>query len=394
MIRAAIKDACRDEKNLDTKYRKRESFMPSLNNHASARRHRSFERLAGRTTSRAIASAYDHAGEDYAFYADGEGHEDPSSGDGRFAHGDGIVWDAIRGAIDDLHASGASTLRILDAGCGPGTWLNRVAAYAHRQGGFDIEAVGVDISKGQLEIAHTRVASSNPRDCAQRCKITFLEHDLSDPLPWPDQHFHIVLCNYAVLNHLPRTALPRTIRDLCRVASHCVIVSVRALASPPTGCITGTEQMRDFRQDCGRGELKVLLKDGTEHRLTFNLYSAVTLRAMFAQHAAIADMRALDLFLSRFAADAKWTSNVIDALPGRAEVMGKLKELEERLCRLPAWLDHGTHILIVAEPWTKSVGTTGCGGRTAPGQSPKAASYHRTGHGPACVPRDKIRRNK
>jgi hypothetical protein len=30
--------------------------------------------------------------------------------------------------------------------------------------------------------------------------------------------------------------------------------------------------------------------------------------------------------------------------------MHKLKELEERLCRLPAWLDHGTHILIVAEP--------------------------------------------
>jgi SAM-dependent methyltransferase len=102
-------------------------------------------------------------------------------------------------AIDDLHAFGASTLRVLDAGCGPSTWLNRVAAYVRRLG-FDIEAVGVDISAGQPEIARTRAESSNPRDSAQH----------SDPLPWPDRHFHIVLCNYAVLNHHARgNPLPR-----------------------------------------------------------------------------------------------------------------------------------------------------------------------------------------
>src|SRR5262249_18602503 len=123
-----------------------------------------------------------------------------------------------------------------------------------------------------------------------------------------------------------------------------------ALASPPTGCITGTEQVREYRQDCCRGELKLLLKDGTEHRLTFNLYAAERLRDMFARHSAITDMRALDLFVSRFAADANWTSNIVDALSGRAEVIGKLKELEELLCRLPGWLDHGTHILIVTQP--------------------------------------------
>ena len=68
-----------------------ETLMPSLNNHASAPKPRSLERSAGRTTSRAVARAYDHAGEDYASYADGEGHEDPSTGQDRFAQADAIV---------------------------------------------------------------------------------------------------------------------------------------------------------------------------------------------------------------------------------------------------------------------------------------------------------------
>jgi len=327
---------------------------------------------------RAVARAYDHAGEDYASYADGKGLEDPSSGDSRFAHADGLVWDVIRNAIDDLHATGAPTLRVLDAGCGPGTWLNRVAAYARRLG-LGVEAVGIDISKRQLDIARSRAVSGTPHGPSHQCKIVFQEHDLSDPLPCADRHFHVVLCNYVVLNHLPKAALPRTVEDLCRVASHRVIVSVRALASPPTGCITGTEQIRECHQDCGRGELKVLLKDGSEHRMTFNLYAAETLRALFAPHSTITDVRALDLFFSRFAEDANWTSHVISTLPGRTEVMHKLKELEERLCRLPGWVDHGTHILIVAEPLhTATVGNGRApnhklGRRTVPSRNTKAA---------------------
>jgi hypothetical protein len=93
-----------------------------------------------------------------------------------------------------------------------------------------------------------------------------------------------------------------------------------------------------------------VLKDGSAHRLTFNLFSAETLKRLFATWAGIVDLRAVDLFLSRFAPDAKWSSTLVNALPGREDVMGKLKEIEEQLCRQAGWLDHGTHILIVAEP--------------------------------------------
>ena len=160
----------------------------------------------------------------------------------------------------------------------------------------------------------------------------------------------MALCNYVVLNHMPKSALPRVAKELCRVASDRVIATVRALASPPTACIIGTEQVREYHQDCGRGELALVLKDGTEHLLTFNLYSADTLQAVFAPHATIVDLRAIDLFLSRFAPDANWTGKLVNRLPGRQEVIRKLQETEEALCRQAGWIDHGTHVLIVAQP--------------------------------------------
>jgi SAM-dependent methyltransferase len=296
-----------------------------------------------------VASAYDHVGDEYACYADGEGLEDPSTGTDRFAHADAIVWETMRRTMDELRASGVLTLRVLDAGCGPGTWIKRIAVYAHRLG-LGIEATGFDISKGQLEIARKQVESVNACYPNGTRKIEFLSHDLADPLPWADGHFHMVLCNYVVLNHLPKSALPRVVEELCRVASYRVIATVRALASPPTGCIIGTERVREYQQDCSRGELRLVLKDGTEHRITFNLYSAEMLKAVFAPHATIVDLRAIDLFIGRFASDANWTAKLVNGLPGRQQVMRELKEIEEALCRLAGWVDHGTHVLIIAQP--------------------------------------------
>jgi SAM-dependent methyltransferase len=323
--------------------------MYRRNDHAHARIEPVLRR-ANRDTSDNIARAYDHVGDAYGCYADGEGAEDPESASSRSAHADSIVWQAICKSLDELRGQGVSRLRILDAGCGPGTWLNRVVAQARSQG-LDVEAVGFDISSGQLDIARKRAAEllSRYRDNG-RPKVEFLQHSLIDPLPWPKGHYHIVLCNFAVLNHLPRLALAPAISELCRVSSYRVIATLRALASPPTACIIGTEQVRELREDCARGQLAVVLRDGSKHVLTFNLYSAETLKALFASEAQVIDLRAIDLFLSRFAPDANWTEVLVNRLPARHQVMERLKELEEPLCRLPGWIDHGTHVLIVAEP--------------------------------------------
>jgi SAM-dependent methyltransferase len=297
-----------------------------------------------------VAHAYDHVGDAYTRYADGEGADDPASAAVRSVHADTIVWQTLRTAIGELREQGVSRLRVLDAGCGPGTWLTRIAADAHRQG-LDVDGVGFDISAGQLAIARERASSMLARSTGPgRPRLEFLEYSLTERLPWPDDHFHMVLCNFAVLNHLPRASLPGAIGELCRVASDRVVATLRALASPPTACIVGPEQVYDLQEDCARGELAVTLKDGTRHVLTFNLYSADTLRALFASEATILDLRAVDLFVSRFSPDASWTEVLVNRLVGRPEVVQRLKELEEPLCRLPGWIDHGTHVLIAARP--------------------------------------------
>src|SRR5262245_30662144 len=74
---------------------------------------------------RAAARAYDYVSEDYGSYADGDGLEGPTRSGNRFAHADAIVWEVIRKAIDDVRSAGVTTLRVLDAGCGPGTWIDR-----------------------------------------------------------------------------------------------------------------------------------------------------------------------------------------------------------------------------------------------------------------------------
>jgi SAM-dependent methyltransferase len=302
------------------------------------------------SVTRRTASAYDHVGEGYSRYADGDAITDPSESDNRFAHADTIVWETLRQSLEELREAGVTSLRVLDAGCGPGIWTKRIAEYAHRTG-LGVAIVGFDISKTQLEKARQQAAClAVRRPNGASTSIEFLEQDLSQPLPWADGHFHVVLCNYAVLNHLTKRALPQAIAELCRVATHRVIATVRSVGSPASACIIGTEQVADYRHDPDRGQLALVLKDGSQHRLSFNVYPAQTLAQMFSEHGQLLECRALDLFLSRFAPDEKWTATVVANLPERPAVLHELKILEDVLCRAPGWVDHGTHVLLVAQP--------------------------------------------
>lgn len=297
------------------------------------------------------AGAYNHAGNDYSRYADGDAAIDRSTLSAyRFAHADTIVWKALQAALDELRQSGITSVRVLDAGCGPGLWSKRIADYS-RQIGLCANVVGFDISHTQLEIA--RQESGKYLDGLSngaKPAFDFLEQDLSKPLPWEDGHFHLVLCNYTVLNHLTQHSLPLAIAELCRVSTGHLIATLRAVGSTPTVCITGMEHVREYRHDPGRSNLTFTLDDGSQHALPFKIYSAQALEALFSPHADVVDVRAIDLFVSRFAADKNWTSALLDGLPDRPGVVEKLKEMEESLCRLPGWIDHGTHVLVVAKP--------------------------------------------
>ncbi|WP_045835105.1 class I SAM-dependent methyltransferase [Hyphomicrobium sp. 99] len=299
------------------------------------------------------ASAYNYVGNDYTSYADGNVDKlnpEPAAAAHRFAHADTIVWQAVRSALDELRKSGASEVRVLDAGCGPGIWTRRIADYANHIG-LAATVVGFDISTTQLEIARKETErylasfSKGPKPT-----LEFQERDLSKALPWAAGSFQLVLCNYTVLNHLTKHAVPAAISELCRVSTGCVIATLRAVGSGASACIIGMEHVREYRHDPARGHLALTLDDGSQHRLPMMMYSAQALEAMFLPHAEVVDLRAMDLFVNRFAADENWTSSLLDRLPDRPSFLEKLKEMEEGLCRLPGWIDHGTHVLIVAKP--------------------------------------------
>jgi len=54
--------------------------------------------------------------------------------DSRYAFADREVWQRIEAALVDLRLQGRRTLRILDLGCGPGTWTLRTALRARALG--------------------------------------------------------------------------------------------------------------------------------------------------------------------------------------------------------------------------------------------------------------------
>jgi SAM-dependent methyltransferase len=98
-----------------------------------------------------VADAYNQAGSDYATYADG----DPTrlfDFEGLHAYADRQVWATLEAKLTDLRSTGATSISILDAGCGPGTWLRRLVKKAYALGFTKIVARGFDVARAQINV--------------------------------------------------------------------------------------------------------------------------------------------------------------------------------------------------------------------------------------------------
>jgi hypothetical protein len=93
-----------------------------------------------------IAAIYNEAGDDYIAYADGDATR-LFAFDGLHAYADHRVWTVLESKLADLRASGATSVKLLDAGCGPGTWLRRLVAHARVLGFPSITTRGFDIAQ-------------------------------------------------------------------------------------------------------------------------------------------------------------------------------------------------------------------------------------------------------
>src|ERR1700724_4548490 len=110
----------------------------------------SIPEVAGATDD--VANIYNQAGDDYVSYADGDPSQ-PFAFDGLHAYADRCVWAALETKLAELRATGPSSVRFLDAGCGRGSWLRRLVLHARALGFSSITARGFDIAQAQIKRA-------------------------------------------------------------------------------------------------------------------------------------------------------------------------------------------------------------------------------------------------
>jgi SAM-dependent methyltransferase len=288
-----------------------------------------------------VADIYNQAGDDYISYADGDPSQ-PFAFEGMHAYADRCVWAVLEKKLTDLRASGASSVRLLDAGCGPGTWLRRLVIRAYALGFSNITARGFDIAQAQIQRARlaTRSLSSLPG-----VNLTFDVADLADRLPEADASVDLTLCLYSALSHLPVARLPDISREIVRVTSGYFITTVRPIGSIPTAFVDSIEKVRRLKQDHARDRCEIDLSDGRHIAFNFHQFTAVELLNCFASGFDIEDLRGLDLFHSRFMPDPRW--NPI-CRPGDSELADELARLEKAYAASPEFMDRATHLLLVA----------------------------------------------
>jgi SAM-dependent methyltransferase len=288
-----------------------------------------------------VADIYNQAGDDYVAYADG----DPTqlfAFDGLHAYADRCVWALLETKLADLRASGASSVSLLDAGCGPGTWLRRLVTRACALGFTSITARGFDIAQTQVQRA--RLLARNLSSLAG-VNFTFDVADLTGRLPESDASVDITLCLYSVLSHLPVASLTDISTEIARVTSGHFITTVRSIGSTPTAFVDSIEKVRQLTQDHVRNQCEIEFCDGRRIAFSFHLFTASELRSYFASDFDIEDLRGLDLFHSRFTPDPRWNPAL---LPADDQLGGELVRLEGAYATSPEFMDRAAHLLLVA----------------------------------------------
>ena len=285
---------------------------------------------------------YDCAGERYRAYADGDADQLYEFG-GQYAYGDRELWRIVGNTLDEIRVRGARELSVLDLGCGPGTWLRRIVGRAEQMGFTRITARGVDLAKAQVR-TRTPFVTRPRASCWGKPAIRGRRYP---KMSEADRSVDICVCLYCVLNHLPADDLPAVFGEVARITKGRFVATIRAIGSMPTIYVDGVKAARVYHQDNVLGRLEVEFDDGGQTSFPSRLFSAAEIRALAAPALQIDELSGLDLFHGRFATDPDW--NPPEATPD-ANFIGALRALERRFHRNPAFVDHATHLLLLARP--------------------------------------------
>jgi SAM-dependent methyltransferase len=307
-----------------------------------SRRHRTHDprRVIHGSASAVVAAAYNQSGADYIAYADGD-PTDLFAFSGLHAYADRRIWALLEAKLTELRGTGASSIAILDAGCGPGTWLRRLVVRARELGFSTITARGFDVARAQVQRA--RLLARNLSGLSG-VELTFDVADLMSELSEGDASVDLTLCLYSVLSHLPVASLPKISAEIARVTSGHFIATVRSVGSTPTVLVDSIEKARRFRHDNDRDQFEIELCNGHHIELSFHLFTASQLRSYFAGLFDIEDLRGLDVFHSRFAPDPRWNPDIaVDH-----QFCDDLDGLEEAYATRSGFAERAAHLLLVA----------------------------------------------
>jgi len=287
------------------------------------------------------SAAYNEAGDKYLAYADGDPRE-LFAFDGQYSYGDRCLWNVLDSMLVALRQSGAQSIRLLDAGCGPGTWLRRIVTRARALGFTRIRARGFDVAQAQIRKAMQ--LTQGLRDITG-VDLAFSVADIALPMPEADRSVDLTLCLYGVLNHLQPSALSRALGEIGRITAGHFVTTVRAAGSQPTIYVDGIEQARRFRLDHRTDVLDVELDDSRRFTFRSRLFTSRELRDAVDRHMNVEALRGLDLFHARFAHDPRWNPSW---LQDNSDFIRELDRLERKYESNPDFIDRATHLLLVA----------------------------------------------
>jgi SAM-dependent methyltransferase len=240
-----------------------------------------------------------------------------------------------------LRQAGVRSVTVLDAGCGPGTWLRRLVTRAVELRFATINARGFDVAEAQIETAR-RAGGDLAR--LPGVSLKFDVADLTSPLNEADGSVDLTLCLYSVLSHLPVASLPCVASEIARVTRGHFITTVRAAGSMPTIFIDSIDKARNFRLDHSQDRYHIELRNGRCIDLRSHLYTACELRKAFGRHFEVEELSGLDIFHSRFLPDRRWNPA---SVRGDKQFLDLLAQLEEVYAADARFIERATHLLFV-----------------------------------------------
>jgi ubiquinone/menaquinone biosynthesis C-methylase UbiE len=117
---------------------------------------------------------------------------------------DHLFTQAMGGLLSERANDFSGIKRVLDAGCGPGGWVQELA-YVHPE----IEVTGIDLSETMIDYAHAQA-------CVQGLDNThFQVMDLQQRLEFPDDSFDLV--NARLLGFFSPAFWPQLIQEYVRI---------------------------------------------------------------------------------------------------------------------------------------------------------------------------------